>query len=92
MVWPNAYEQESDLIQNEWKWVLRNQVLTSLDYSKCESDEILSSDSNMIGPSSRLFSIVAKGCAESVLLHKSSNKSSRILLHKPLSAPSLGRF
>ena len=30
--------------------------------------------------------------AESVLLHKSSNKSSNMLLHKPISAPSFGRY
>ena len=45
-----------------------------------------------IGPSNRLLSIVAKDGAESVLLHKSSNKSSNILLHKLLSAPSFGRL
>ena len=34
----------------------------------------------------------SKDGAESVLLHKNSNKSSNFLLHKPLSAPSFGRF
>ena len=47
---------------------------------------------SFIGPPNRLFSIAAKDGVENVLLHKKSNKISNILLHKPLSAPSLGRY
>ena len=42
--------------------------------------------------SDRLFSIAALDGAESVLLHKNSNKSSNILLHEVLSAPSFGCY
>ena len=38
------------------------------------------------------FQYRPKESAESVLLHKNSNKSSNILLNKPLSAPSVGCY
>ena len=38
------------------------------------------------------FQYRPKDGAKSVLLHKNSNKNSNILLHKPLSAPSFGRY
>ena len=38
-----------------------------------------------------VFSFSKDGAA-SVLFHKNSNKSSNILLQKPLSAPSIGRY
>ena len=52
----------------------------------------LSTTSFPIWLSDRLFSIAALDGAESVLLHKNSNKSSNTLLDKVLSAPSFSRY
>ena len=46
----------------------------------------------VIGPTNQFFSLWPKDGAESGLLHKSSNKSSNILLHRPFSAPSFGCY
>ena len=45
-----------------------------------------------IMPSNRFFLLRPKDGAESALLHKGSNKSSNVLLHMPLSAPSFDSY